>query len=97
VPLPELGLDETSATIGRRVSNDNAGMLRLERDGAAVLMTTTEGHRLMMANELAFDALEVIVRTGALYVRELPGDRLDEEKVALVAALARNYLLRVGS
>jgi hypothetical protein len=36
---------------------------------------------------LALSALEFIARTGAFYVRELPGDLTDGEKVALIEGL----------
>jgi hypothetical protein len=48
-------------------------------------------------NDVARGALAFLTQTGVFYVRELPGDLTDEEKVALIATLVEYKLLRVGS
>ncbi len=40
--------------------------------------------------------MRFIATTGAFYVRELPADLSDEEKVALISTLVDMRLLRVG-
>jgi hypothetical protein len=55
------------------------------------------GEALLTVNELARSALTFIAQTGAFYVRELPGDLTDEEKVALIATLVEYGVCRVGS
>jgi hypothetical protein len=94
--LPDVWRDETSVTIDRRVLNDNAGVLAV-RSGNGMAELVLDGDVLMSVDDFAFDALAFIARIGAFYVRELPGDLDDEEKVALVATLVKYYLLRVGS
>ncbi|MFB0627024.1 hypothetical protein [Streptomyces sp. AB3(2024)] len=41
-------------------------------------------------------ALAFIARTGAFYVRELPGGLTDAEKVELAAALVEDKILRAS-
>jgi hypothetical protein len=59
-------------------------------------LLTPAGDVLVSVNEFARDALSFVARTGAFYVRELPGDLTDDEKVALVATLVEYRILRVG-
>ena len=97
VPLPNIWYDEKSVTTRRRVINHNAGKLTL-RDGDGMIdLVDATGDVLLSVNELAREALAFISQTGAFYVRELPGDLTDEEKVALIATLVKYKLLRVGS
>ena len=55
------------------------------------------GETLLTVNDLARGALAFINQTGAFYVRELPGDLTDEEKVALIATLVEYGVCRVGA
>jgi hypothetical protein len=96
-PLPDEWYDEKSVIIQRRVLNDSAGTLSLRHEDAMVDLLSSAGDVVLSVNELALDALAFIARTPAFYVRELPGDLTDEEKVALVATLVENNLLRVGA
>jgi hypothetical protein len=52
---------------------------------------------LFALKDLARDPLEFIARTGAFYVRELPGSLDDEETVALAAALVQCKVFRCAS
>jgi hypothetical protein len=54
------------------------------------------GRVLFSVSEIARDALRFVLDTGAFYVRELPGNLTDDEKVALIATLVDMKLLRVG-
>jgi hypothetical protein len=56
-----------------------------------------QGEALLSVNELARGAVEFIAQTGAFYVRELPGDLTDEEKVGLIATLVEYGVCRVGA
>jgi len=96
-PLPDAWYDEKSVTPRRRVLNDCAGTLTLRDEDGMVDLVTSAGDVLLSVNEFAREALAFIARTGAFYVRELLGDLTDEEKVALVATLVENHVLRVGS
>jgi len=59
-------------------------------------MFTPDGDVLFRVSELAQDALAFMVRTPAFYVRELPADLTNDEKVALIAMLVEYKLLRIG-
>ena len=95
--LPDLWYDERSVTVRRRVLNERAGSLTLRDDDGMIDLVTANGEMMLSVNELARDALAFIARTGAFYVRELPGDLDDEEKIALVATLVECKMLRVAS
>jgi len=62
-----------------------------------VELLNSDGDSLFAVKDLARDALEFIARTGAFYVRELPGSLDDEEKVALATALVQCKVLRCAS
>lgn len=96
-PLPDIWYDARTVTTRRRVLNDHAGRLTLRDSAGAVELVSPSGDMLISVNELARDALAFIAKTGAFYVRELPGDLEDDEKVALVATLIQFKLLRVGA
>jgi len=48
-------------------------------------------------DSIAREAVTFIATTGAFYVRELPGDLTDEERIAIAATLVEQRLLRVAS
>ena len=52
-----------------------------------------KGDVLLSVNKIAREALAFVARTGAFYVRELPG-LTNEEQVALIATLVEHKLLR---
>jgi hypothetical protein len=64
-------------------------------DGMVDLMDH-DGRALLSVSAVAENALRFVVNTGAFYVREVPGDLTEEEKVALVTALVELKVLRVG-
>ena len=95
-PLPDLWYDEKSIRTQRRVFNDRAGSLSLRNENEMVELITSRGDVLFRVNELARDALACVARTPAFYVRELPAELTDDEKVALIAALVEYKVLRVS-
>lgn len=95
--LPDIWYDEKSVTTNRRVLNDQSGTLTLRDQDGMVDLVDSSGDVMLSVNEFARDALAFIAGTGAFYVRELPGDLSDEEKVALIATLVEYKLLRVGA
>jgi len=96
-PLPDAWYDERSVTTNRRVLNDLAGTLSLQDHGDMTLLLTSAGEVLASVNLPGRDALAFVSRTGAFYVRVLPGGLTDEEQVALVATLVEHKVLRVGA
>ncbi len=96
IPLPDLWYDERSVTPERRVLNERAGRLTLRDSGEMLELVTPTGDVLLSVNEVARDALGFACRTGAFYVRELPGGLTDHEKVALVATLVECRVLRLA-
>ena len=59
-------------------------------------LVTPAGDVLVSVNEFARAALGFVAHTGAFYVRELPGELTDDEKVALIATLVEYRILREG-
>jgi hypothetical protein len=96
-PVPAAWYDEKSVTAQRRVLNDRAGALTLRTEDGMVDLLNAGGDVLLSVNELARDALAFVVTRGAFYVRELPGELSDEEKVELITTLVEYKVLRVGA
>jgi hypothetical protein len=97
LPLPDTWYDERSITAHRRVLNHLVGRLTLQDANGMVDLMNERGEALLSVNELARAALTFITQTGAFYVRELPGDLTDEEKIALIATLVEYGVCRVGA
>ena len=93
--LPDVWYDEKSITTERRVINERAGTLSLRDESGMVALITPPDEVLMAVNEFAHEALAFIAQTGAFYVRELPGELTDDEKIALIATLVEFKILRV--
>lgn len=96
-PLPDTWYDEKRVTLDRRLSTRWAGPLTVRVDEDMVELVNAEGRVLFAVNDLALPALQFIATTGAFYVRELPGELEDDEKVALAAALVESKVLRSAS
>jgi hypothetical protein len=96
-PPPEAWYDGKSVTMQRRVLTYGVGVLSLRDAGAMIDLVTPSGKTVLSVNEVGRSALKFIAQTGAFYVRELPGDLNDEEKVALVATLVECQVLRLAA
>jgi len=96
-PVPDVWYDAKSVTAQRRVLNDRAGALTLRTCDGMVDLLNAAGEVLFSVNEVARDALGFVALRGAFYVRDLPGELSDEEKVDLIATLVENKVLRVGA
>ncbi|MBY0442970.1 MAG: hypothetical protein K2Q25_12690 [Mycobacteriaceae bacterium] len=95
-PLPKVWYDIESITLNRRVRlNEKIGPLVVTRHDDTVELCDQAGWRMLSVNDLAYPALDFLTRTPIFYVRELPGDLTDEEKLGLAQALARTHVLRV--
>ena len=94
--LPDVWDDAASITLHRRILNDRAGQLELDSTDNMANLIGRNGRVLFSANVNAQDALRFIVETGAFYVRELPGDLTDDEKIALISTMVDIKLLRIG-
>ncbi|WP_319430535.1 hypothetical protein [Mycobacterium sp. RTGN5] len=95
-PLPALWYDDISVVPTRRVINDRAGILIADSDYHTVRLIDGTGATVLYVDALARDAVDFIARTRDFYVRELPGDLTDDEKVGVVQALVRSGVLRVA-
>jgi hypothetical protein len=95
-PLPDIWLDDRSVCLARRVINDDAGRSQVWVEHGMACLAREDGAVELSVSDIACDALDFISRTGSFYVRELPGDLTDEEKVGLVATLVEHHLLRVA-
>jgi hypothetical protein len=94
-PLPALWYDDTSVVPSRRVINDGAGILIADSDYHTVRLIDGTGAAVLYVDALARRAVDFIARTRDFYVRELPGDLTDDEKVGIVQALVRSGVLRL--
>jgi hypothetical protein len=94
--LPEIWYDEVAVGPNRRVINDAAGRLSANFDGRIVELQDGAGASLLCVDALALNAVRFIANMPDFYVRELPGDLTDEEKVGLVRTLVRGGVLRVA-
>jgi hypothetical protein len=95
-PLPDVWYDVRRITLWRRLIADSDSWSITQHDGI-VDLTDPSGHVALSVNDLAADALRFVLRTGAFYVRELPGDLTDDEKLSLAEALVKSGLLRVAA
>jgi hypothetical protein len=94
--VPDLWRDHTSIALHRRLINDAVGRLRVEVDGDHAMLFGTNGDCLVTVNSLAAEALRFVAETRQFYVRELPGDLTDDEKLGLGEVFVEHELLRVG-
>jgi hypothetical protein len=94
-PTPRIWSDSESLTLKRRaLHNDCAGALRVEYEAGDEFVTLASGKGGMLSvSKLALEALQFIVRNKVFYVRELPGDLTDDERVGLVEVLMSRHLL----
>lgn len=93
--LPDCWMDERSVMLARRLIHDKA--LFVSEDADRVSLLDEDGTVRFSVDSLAREAVTFIASTGAFYVRELPGDLTDEERVAIAATLVEQRLLRVAS
>lgn len=94
--LPDVWDDSTCITPNRRIVNEFAGQFELGATNDLIDLIGRNGRILFSVSEIARDALRFVSDTGAFYVRELPGDLTDDEKIALIATLIDMKVLRVG-
>lgn len=95
-PLPDVWYNERSVSLTRRMFNDSAGAMTVVRGDSVAELLDESGDTILSVNALALESLDFIARTGAFYVRELPGDLTDDERVSLVQALSRCRVLRIA-
>ena len=95
--LPECWMDSRNVSVARRVINDKAGRLVVSECGGRVSLIHEDGTVQLSIESIAREAIAFIATTGAFYVRELPGDLTDQERIAIAAALVEHRLLRVAS
>jgi len=81
----------------RRMLDARVGRLLFKEDGDRVELVDGAGEVVFSINSIANEAMSFIAEAGAFYVRELPGDLVDDEKIALVATLVEHKLLRLAS
>jgi len=93
-PLPLLWYDGHNLAPTSRVINEKR--LTVLPDDATVHLVDDSGATVLSVSELAREAVEFIAATGGFYVRELPGDITDEEKVGVIEPLIRQGVLRLA-
>lgn len=95
-PLPDCWHDDRSVELNRRIIDTRIGKLLMQKTGGNLELLNHDGTVEFAVNSIAVPAMTFIAETGAFYVRELPGELTDEEKVALVATLVQHRFLRVA-
>ncbi|WP_330327890.1 glycine-rich domain-containing protein [Streptomyces pseudovenezuelae] len=94
--LPDVWYDGRTLTSRRRLVNEQAGRQRVRPDEDGFHLIAPNGETLISVNEVAAEALEFIARTGAFYLRELPGHLSTPEKLELATALVDDGILRAS-
>jgi hypothetical protein len=95
--LPEVWYDHRTITLRRRLINGHVGSLTLAEGPDSIELVGPTGLVAFEVNDIAGEALRFIASHGAFYVRELPGDLTDEEKIALASGLVECTVLRVAA
>lgn len=96
--LPDLWMDRTAITLNRRMVLDNTlGVLRLEENGDTLALHSAERGLILSVNSIARAAVDFVLQVRTFYVRELPGDLSDDEKVGLAQVLAFRGVLLLAS
>lgn len=94
--LHDVWYDETNVQVWRRVFNLFPHEWRCKPRGDLIDVSRVGEDVVASYDRLAEVALKFVAQTGAFYVRELPGDLTDEEKVGLISSLVHCRLLRIG-
>ncbi len=95
-PLPDVWYDIRNIAPDRRIFNDSAATMNVARHDSTVDLVDEAGAVVLSVSDIALPALTFIIRTGAFYVRELPGGLTDDEKVALIESLLRLGVVRIA-
>ena len=96
-PLPDLWYDERNVTLDRRIVNSRLGLLSLRDDGDMVELVNGKGDAVFAIDSIARPALEFITATGTFFVREIPGDLEDDQRIVIVSTLVENRLLDLAA
>jgi hypothetical protein len=96
-PLPALWYDTSAICLRRRVLLVAPAALRLVVDDDDMVTLMAEDRPLVCVSRLAEGALAFALRARSFYVRELPGDLTDEEKIGLVETLVDQHVLVLAS
>ncbi len=95
--LPPCWQDEHSVGLTSRLAHRGASRLEVSEQAGRVSLVDHHGVVKFSVDDLASEAVTFIATTGAFYVRELPGDLTDEERIAIAATLVQQRILRVAS
>jgi hypothetical protein len=94
--LPDVWYNARGVTTAQRMFNDAAGNTVVVHEDSVAGLLDEHGEVILSVNDIAYSALKFISKTGAFYVRELPGGLIDEEKIALAEALISVGALRLA-
>jgi hypothetical protein len=96
-PLPDLWYDERNVNLDRRIVNSRSYAFYLQDDDDMVELLNNAGEAVFAVDQTARSALEFIAHNGSFFVRELPGEISDEQRVALVSTLVEYKFLNLAS
>ncbi len=93
--VPDLWSDHKSITLHRRLMNVGAGPFEVQAANSHAMLYK-DGDCILTVNDLAAEALRFIAAMPHFYVRELPGELTDEEKLGIAEVLVEYGILRVS-
>ncbi|WP_280301506.1 glycine-rich domain-containing protein [Nocardia neocaledoniensis] len=96
-PLPDLWYDDRNVTSVRRIVNPSARTGTVRDAGDMVELLDPHGEVVFAVDRFARPALEFIANTGTFFVRELPGELDDEQRIALVSTLVEFKLVQLAT
>jgi hypothetical protein len=94
IELPDVWRDELHVTISRRAIGRVAG-LSLHPEGDEVRVVAPDGKTMFAVDQRRLPAMQFIVPCQPFFVRELPGELSDDEKISLVSNLVARKLVRI--
>lgn len=95
-PLPDVWYDERNVAVGRRaIATIQNLSLRIDSDADETHIMTTDGNILFTINLLGTQALQLILMKKPFFVREIPGNLSDDEKIGLISTMIERRLVRI--
>jgi hypothetical protein len=93
-PLPDVWFDDRNVTLTRRIILNQSDELTVqESDDEMVELVNAQGDSIFAVDTVVRPALEFMLRVKHFFVRELPGNLDDAQRVALVSVLVENRIL----
>ncbi|MCZ8382106.1 hypothetical protein O6P37_24875 [Mycobacterium sp. CPCC 205372] len=96
--LPDVWYDDRNVTLARRILFSRADDLTLrDGDDGMVELLDSHGEPIFAVDPVARAALEFMADVRHFFVRELPGDLDDDQRIALVSVMVENRILALAA